>query len=75
MRYNNNKKSFTLIQLMLIIVILFILPAVFGWVKNVKKLAECDFKSPYKLEVIRTIGLVPPIGAIVGWIDLEKTNK
>ena len=44
-----------------------------GWVFNIYKLAtECDFVAPYKCEVVRVIGLVPPIGAVVGWIDLGK---
>ena len=40
-----------------------------GWVKNVIKLAECDFQAPYKAEVIHAVGLIPPVGAIVGWMD------
>ena len=44
-----------------------------GWSMNIYKLAtECDFVAPYKCEAIRAIGLVPPIGAVVGWIDLGK---
>lgn len=44
-----------------------------GWTLNVYKLAtNCDFQSPYSCEVIRIIGIVPPIGAIVGWLDLGK---
>ena len=43
-----------------------------GWVKNLIKLTECDFESPYKAEVIHTVGLVPPIGMITGWLDVGK---
>tara|TARA_R110000851_G_scaffold313298_1_gene474845 strand:- start:38 stop:217 length:180 start_codon:yes stop_codon:yes gene_type:complete len=43
-----------------------------GWVKNIIKLSECDFEAPYKAEVIRVIGVIPPVGAVVGWIDLGK---
>jgi len=43
-----------------------------GWFMNVYKLTKCDFKQPYKTEIIRFIGLVPPIGAIVGWMDFGK---
>lgn len=44
-----------------------------GWVLNVYKLATvCDFQTPYKCEVIRAVGILPPIGAIVGYIDLGK---
>ena len=40
-----------------------------GWIKNLVKLASCDFKAPYKAEVIHTAGLFPPVGAITGWMD------
>ena len=43
-----------------------------GWVKNLIKLTECDFEAPYKAEVIHIVGLVPPVGAITGWLDLGK---
>ena len=43
-----------------------------GWVKNIVKLSECDFESPYKAEVIHAIGLIPPIGAVTGWLDVGK---
>jgi len=46
-----------------------------GWVKNIIKLTETDFAAPYKAEVIRTVGLFPPVGAIVGWIDIDDTDK
>jgi hypothetical protein len=41
-----------------------------GWVKNVIKLWHCDFNAPYKCEVVHGFGLMPPIGAITGWIDV-----
>jgi len=43
-----------------------------GWVKNVIKLSDCDFESPYKAEVVHAIGLIPPVGAVTGWLDLGK---
>jgi len=46
-----------------------------GWVKNLIKLSECDFESPYKAEVIRTVGILPPVGMVVGWIDIEDGVK
>lgn len=49
--------------------------AVIGWVKNIIKLAEADFESPYKTEVIRTISIVPPIGAFTGWMDIGEENE
>lgn len=43
-----------------------------GWTKNIIKLSECDFESPYKAELIYGIGLIPPVGMITGWLDVGK---
>jgi hypothetical protein len=43
-----------------------------GWIMNVIKLANCDFESPYKCEVVHTVGLVPIVGAVTGWLDVGK---
>lgn len=43
-----------------------------GWVKNVIKLSECDFKEPYKAEVIHGVGIFPPVGMVTGWLDVGK---
>lgn len=42
-----------------------------GWVKNIIKLTELDFEAPYKAEVIRVVGIFPPVGMIVGYMDIE----
>lgn len=55
----------------LLIVIVSIVGAV-GWVKNIIKLSECDFESPYKAEVIHTVGLFPIVGAVVGYMEIGK---
>ena len=46
-----------------------------GWVKNIVKLTDCDFESPYKTEVIRVIGILPPVGAVVGWMTIGEENN
>ena len=43
-----------------------------GWVKNIIKLSDCDFQAPYKAEVIHAAGLIPPVGAVTGWLDLGE---
>ena len=43
-----------------------------GWVKNIIKLSQCDFEAPYKAEVIHAVGVIPPVGAITGWLDLGE---
>ena len=41
---------------------------------NIIKLSEADFEAPYKTEVIRTVGILPPVGAIVGYFDIGKND-
>ncbi len=43
-----------------------------GWVKDINRLSNCDFKAPYKAEIIYSLGLIPVIGAVTGWIDVGK---
>jgi hypothetical protein len=42
-----------------------------GWVKNIIKLSDCDFQSPYKAEVIHVVGLIPPVGMVTGWLNID----
>ena len=56
----------------LIIQVVFLLVMGTGWVKNVVKLSECDFKAPYKAEVIHAVGIIPPIGMVTGWLNPGK---
>ena len=46
--------------------------SIVGWIKNVIKLSDCDFQSPYKAEIIHAAGLIPPVGMITGWLNLGK---
>lgn len=46
-----------------------------GWVKNLIKLSECDFEPPYKAEVIRTVGIIPIVGAFTGYMTIEDGQK
>jgi len=43
-----------------------------GWVKNILKLTKCDFEVPYRTEIVRCVGILPPVGAIVGWMDIGE---
>lgn len=44
----------------------------FGYGFNIYKLSQCDFKAPYKTEVIRLLGVIIfPVGTIVGYLQLE----
>ena len=42
-----------------------------GWAVNIYKLTQLDFESPYKAEAIRAVGLIPPVGAVIAWFDIE----
>ncbi len=46
-----------------------------GWVKNLIKLTECDFESPYKCEVVYTVGLIPIVGMVTGWLNIGKEHE
>ncbi len=64
-----NQQGFTVIEMTIAIIILI---SIIGWVSNIVKLTNCDFESPYKCEVVHTVGIIPPVGAITGWIDVGK---
>ena len=49
-----------------------IVVGVVGWVFNIIKLTNCDFEPPYKCEVIHTVGVIGPIGAFTGWMNVGK---
>lgn len=59
-----------MLKVFVIQVVVFLIIAI-GWIMNVVKLVKCDFEAPYKAEVIRGIGLIPPIGMIVGWMNIS----
>lgn len=71
MNLSRKQANFTVVgfQLVLSIIILS------GFVLNIVKLAQLDFKPSYKAEVIRVVGIFPPVGAIVGWITFAEENK
>lgn len=54
-----------------IILGIFLLASI-GYIMNIMKLSDCDFKEPYKCEVFHTVGLLPPVGVITGWMDFGR---
>jgi len=56
----------SLIKVLLICFWLFIIGC---WIGNAIKLVSCDFKEPYKGEIIHTIGLFGPAACITVWSD------
>ena len=47
----------------------------FGWGMNIYKMTQLDFASPYKAEVIRGVGLIPVLGAIIGYMTIGEENE
>lgn len=64
----NTQNGYTIVEVMLILVIIF---GIIGYVMNIVKFTRCDFESPYKCELIRGIGIIPPIGAVTGYVTIK----
>ena len=47
-----------------------------GYVMNVVKFCQCDFKESYKAEIIRGVGMVAmPVGGVMGWLSIADGNE
>lgn len=46
-----------------------------SWGLNIYKITQLDFEPSYKAEIIRGVGIVPPIGAVVAWFDIGEEVK
>ncbi len=64
-----NTEKFSIVIFIAIVMIMVF--GVIGWFMNLVKLVRLDFKEPYKAEIIRGIGLVPVVGAVTGYIDIQ----
>lgn len=64
-----NIKSSIILEV--IIILLLIIGVFYGYFANIVKLTRLDFEAPYKAEIIRVIGLIPVVGMVVGYIDIE----
>lgn len=44
---------------------------------NIYKLTQCDFKAPYKAEILRGAGAFPviPLGMVIGYLHIEDTPE
>ena len=63
-----NQKGFALIG---ILFVLLWVAAAAGYIMNIVKITQLDFQEPYKAEVIRVAGILPPVGAIVGYLTIK----
>lgn len=58
----------------IIVMIMYIcvpLLVIYGYVMNFVYFVGLDFNEPYKAEIIRGIGVLSGVGAIVGYIDIK----
>lgn len=48
----------------------------YGWIANIYKLTQCDFDTPLKTEVFRSIGiLIFPVGIVMGYVEMEDDKN
>ena len=68
-----NNKGFTAVKILFVLVIILVIfLGSVGYVKNIIKLVNCDFKSPYKAEAVYGAGtFIPVVGAVTGYITVE----
>lgn len=67
------KKSFEIGLTSTLIGLAVVIAGFVGWCMNAYKATQCDFEAPYKCEIVRVVGVfAPPVGAITGYIDLDK---
>ena len=56
---------------LIVLVIVLVSGACFGYIANIVRLADTDFQAPYKAEIIRVVGIaVPPLGMVAGFINI-----
>ena len=70
--YYKFKRRMRVMKGLLILPVVLVIVVSAGWVQNIIKLTECDFEAPYKAEIIHSIGILPPVGMITGWMDFGK---
>jgi hypothetical protein len=54
-----------------IMILVFYLYIIIAYCVNVYQLVTCDFKEPYKGEIVRVVGLFTPTCWVTIWMDFE----
>lgn len=68
------KGGFTITEILIVVVLLFgiAIPCLYGYVNNIVKFTKCDFKEPYKAEILRGIGIaIAPVGMVEGYLTID----
>lgn len=55
-----------------LIVIIFWILFIVGYIQGIVKLTKCDFKPDYKAEVFYGVGAVTGLNGIIGWFDIGE---
>ena len=57
----------------LVVVLVLAVLLLASWPVNLIKFIGCDFKAPYKAEIIRGIGIpIVPVGVVAAYLPLGK---
>ena len=54
------------------LIVLAVAFALGGWIQDIVHFISCDFKPPYKAEILYGVGLLPAIGWLMGWFNFGK---
>ena len=57
---------------MRVLIVAFVFVALVGWILNFVKFCRCDFKAPYKAEILHGMGVVIPPLVVLGYLDVGK---
>ena len=57
---------------LLLIYVVVILLTCGSWCVNLYRLVNCDFKDPYRGEILYSLGVVAPTFYVTAWMDLDK---
>lgn len=62
------QKGFTIIEVMILVVVLFVGGA---FIKNIANFCSCNFEAPYKAEVLYGAGIFTPTFLVTAFMDIE----
>ncbi len=53
-------------------ILIIVMAGINGYLMNIYKLYHCDFSAPYRAEALRVVGVITPLGMVLGYLDLEE---
>jgi len=67
------KSGFTLVELFIVIILM--IPLAGTCVINAIQFAKCDFKAPFKREIVKGIGIIPGPSIVTVFMNPDDTPK